>query len=135
MKPSRSFFQSCGAIGFSRRSCPRALRPSRKMPWMGHDDPARQTTLSDEEVLRGFEDLSLSADRFHHREHVLVGFTYLRAGGLLDTLARFPAALRRFAEAHGVGRIYHETVTWASSPSSTSGSRGWVGTPIRTTAR
>jgi hypothetical protein len=39
-------------------------------------------------------------------------YIYRRAGGLLDTLARFPAALRRFAEAHGVGRIYHETVTW-----------------------
>jgi hypothetical protein len=49
---------------------------------MGHDDPARQTTLSDEEVLRGFEDHTLSADRFHHREHVLVAFRAIsgRAG-------------------------------------------------------
>jgi hypothetical protein len=69
--------------------------------------------VTDDELVRAFEGLTLPAAQFHHREHVLVAFRYLQAGSLLEALPRFTAALRRFAEANGVGHIYHETVTWA----------------------
>jgi hypothetical protein len=32
---------------------------------------------------------------------------------VLDVLGRFPAALTRYAEAHGKSGLYHETITWA----------------------
>jgi hypothetical protein len=66
-----------------------------------------------DELVRAFEDLSLPVERFHHREHCQVAYRYLQGRGLLGALEAFPAALKRFACAKGVSRVYHETVTWA----------------------
>lgn len=66
-----------------------------------------------DEFLRAFEDATLPNDCFHHRDHVWVAWRYLRARPLLEALARFTGALKRFAAAHGATGLYHETITWA----------------------
>ena len=50
---------------------------------------------------------------FHHADHVRVAFAYVTEMPLLDALAKFPAALKRFALAHGKPNLYHQTITWA----------------------
>jgi hypothetical protein len=67
----------------------------------------------DDELLRQFEAGSLPLDRFRHRVHIQIAFSYLRAFPVLDVLRRFPEALKRFAAAHGKTGLYHETITWA----------------------
>jgi hypothetical protein len=67
----------------------------------------------DGEFLRAFEDATLPADRFHHRDHVWVAWRYLSDRPLLEALTRFTESLKRFAAAHGATGLYHETITWA----------------------
>jgi hypothetical protein len=73
-----------------------------------------QDGLPDDELYAAFESGRLPKERFHHREHIRVAFLYLsRYPDLAEAALRFRSALRRFAEAHGVVRLLHETVTWA----------------------
>jgi hypothetical protein len=69
--------------------------------------------MKDEQLLAKFEDASLPLECFHHEEHVRVAFLYLCKYSVLEVLARFPAALRRYAAAHGKNGLYHETISWA----------------------
>jgi hypothetical protein len=68
---------------------------------------------SHDELLRQFEDCSLPFDRFRHSMHIQIAFLYLRRHPVLDVLARFPQALKRYAATHGQEGLYHETITWA----------------------
>jgi hypothetical protein len=68
---------------------------------------------SHDELLRQFEDCSLPLDRFRHSMHIQIAFLYLRRHPVLDVLARFPQALKRYAATHGQEGLYHETITWA----------------------
>jgi hypothetical protein len=75
---------------------------------MSHDE------LNDSALYVAFVTAQLPKQSFHHREHVRVAFLCLaRAGDLAAGAAEFRAALRRFAEAHGVPYLFHETLTWA----------------------
>jgi len=67
----------------------------------------------DDELLRQFEDCSLPLEALRHSVHIQIAFLYLCRHSLLDVLARFPAALTRYAEAHGKRGLYHETISWA----------------------
>ncbi len=67
----------------------------------------------DEALLTQFESCSLPLERFHHGVHVRIVFLYLRRFPVLEVLARFPAALTRYADAHGKTGLYNETITWA----------------------
>jgi hypothetical protein len=67
----------------------------------------------DDELLRQFEDCSLPLERLRHRVHIQIAFLYLRRHPVLDVLARFPQALKRYAATHGQASLYHETITWA----------------------
>ncbi len=69
--------------------------------------------MTDEEFIERFEDCSLLAAGFHHRDHIKVVWLYLRGNSVLETLSRFSAALKRFATANGKPNLYHETITWA----------------------
>jgi hypothetical protein len=69
--------------------------------------------MSQPGIIAAFEDTTLAADRFHHREHLLVAWTYLGALPFGDAAARFATNLRRYAAAKGVAAKYHETITWA----------------------
>ncbi|MFZ0883114.1 MAG: hypothetical protein WAN14_06920 [Candidatus Acidiferrales bacterium] len=70
-------------------------------------------TDNDDILLGQFEDCSLPLENFHHGMHVQLVFLYLRKHSVLEVLARFPAALTKYAEAHGKSGLYHETITWA----------------------
>jgi hypothetical protein len=69
--------------------------------------------MTDEQFIERFEDCTLPADGFHHREHVKIVWLYLHRYSLLETLTRFSESLKRFATANGKPNLYHETITWA----------------------
>jgi hypothetical protein len=68
---------------------------------------------NEEALIARFEDCSLPLECFHHSVHVQIVFSYLSRFPVLEVLARFPAALARYAEAHGKSGLYNETITWA----------------------
>jgi hypothetical protein len=74
---------------------------------------AADTSNADDALIAQFEDCSLPLESFHHCVHVQIVFLYLRKLSLLEVLARFPAALTKYAQAHGNSGLYHETITWA----------------------
>jgi hypothetical protein len=69
--------------------------------------------MNEREYIEAFESGRLPAAGFHHRDHVRIAFSYLSAYPPAEALARFSAALRRFAAAQGKAQRYHETITWA----------------------
>lgn len=69
-------------------------------------DPDTRRLLSD------LESCALGAGEFHHEQHVQTAWALLAEEGLLATLERFPAILRRFAHSVGADGLYHETITW-----------------------
>ena len=69
--------------------------------------------MDDASLLAAFEDTSLPADAFHHREHVRVAWMYVMRYGVAGALTRFRDALKRFAAAKGKPQLYHETITWS----------------------
>jgi len=69
--------------------------------------------MEDESLVAAFEAVKLSGEEFTHVQHVRVAWWYLRRHPFDDALARFKAALQRFAAAHGATAKYHETITVA----------------------
>ena len=69
--------------------------------------------LTDAALVEGFLDTSLPADAFPHAQHVRCAWLFVQRHGMPGALEAFPAALRRFANAKGATRLYHETITWA----------------------
>ena len=69
--------------------------------------------LSDDELIQAFEAATLGADMFHHRQHVRVGWIYVRRHGMPDAIGAFSQALQRFAAAKGAHHLFHVTITWA----------------------
>ena len=70
--------------------------------------------MTDEELIAGFESCTLDAAAFTHAAHVRAAWWYLRHDTFTGALARFSAALRRFAASKGAPGKYHETITVAS---------------------
>lgn len=69
--------------------------------------------MTDEQFIARFEDCTLPAASFHHREHIKVVWLYLQCYPVLETLTRFAESLQRFAAANRKPDLYHETITWA----------------------
>jgi hypothetical protein len=69
--------------------------------------------LNDEALLAAFENATLPASVFSHREHVRVARLFVLRDGLPRALETFSDALRRFAEANGAPALFHTTITWA----------------------
>ena len=70
--------------------------------------------LPDDELVRQFDAALLPKEAFRHREHVRAAFLYLsRYPDLAEAALHFRRALKRFAAAHGVPGLFHETLTWA----------------------
>jgi hypothetical protein len=70
-------------------------------------------TISDAELLAGFDAGTLPAASFHHREHVRVAWLCLRRDPPLAALERFCAGIQSLAAAYGKSGLYHATITWA----------------------
>jgi hypothetical protein len=69
--------------------------------------------VNDVEFVTRFEEGTLPGENFHHCDHVRMAWLYLSRYPLLDALAKFSSALRRFATAHGKPNLYHATITWS----------------------
>jgi hypothetical protein len=69
--------------------------------------------MTDQELIDRFEDGTLPAACFHHREHVRTAFLYLTRYPALEALRIFSNTLRKFAITLGKTQLYHETITWA----------------------
>jgi hypothetical protein len=69
--------------------------------------------MENREFLEAFEAGTLAEGLFHHGDHVRAAWLLLREEPPASALARFSAALRRFAAARGKSDRYHETITWA----------------------
>ena len=69
--------------------------------------------LTDVEFKARFLDTTLGTDQFHHADHVRMAWLFVTDYGMPAALDRFPAALRRFADAKGATSLYHATITWA----------------------
>jgi hypothetical protein len=69
--------------------------------------------MDDDSLLAAFQDTSLPADAFHHREHVRMAWMYVMRYGVVAALTSFGEGLKRFAAAKGKPQLYHETITWA----------------------
>jgi hypothetical protein len=71
------------------------------------------TTITDEDLLRGFEEASLPNGAFGHAEHVRVTCLYLDAHGRDGALERLAAGLLRFATRHGHPEKFKYSLTAA----------------------
>jgi hypothetical protein len=69
--------------------------------------------MTDQELIRDFENDTLPADSFHHMDHVRLAFAYLCEYPPLEALDKFATALKRFATARGKPQLYNETITHA----------------------
>ena len=69
--------------------------------------------MNDFELVRKFENCTLSGADFNHRNHVRLAWIYLQEAEPLDALAKFSANLKRFAASLGKANLYHETITFA----------------------
>jgi hypothetical protein len=68
--------------------------------------------IEDRLIVSEFES-GRAPQNFHHAGHVRVAFAYISQFPLLDAIAKFTAALKRFARAQDKPDLYHETITWA----------------------
>ncbi len=69
--------------------------------------------MSNQELIRRFENDLLPDDSFHHADHVRLAFAYLGEYPVLHALEKFASALKRFAAARGKTQLYNETITCA----------------------
>jgi hypothetical protein len=63
--------------------------------------------MSNEELIRRFENDAHHEDSFHHGGHVRLAFAYLCEYPVLEALQRFSNALKRFDSARGNTQLYH----------------------------
>jgi hypothetical protein len=69
--------------------------------------------MTNEDLIRRFEqDLAPDAP-FHHADHVRLAFAYLSQYPAFQALEKFSAALKRFATVRGKTQLYNETITCA----------------------
>lgn len=69
--------------------------------------------MTDRELVDAFEACTLPVDAFPHAAHVRVAWWYLSHLPFPEALSRFVESLKRFAAAHGVPNLYHDTITLA----------------------
>jgi hypothetical protein len=75
-------------------------------------DSSGELSRGNGQLIAEFEEGRAPGD-FHHADHVRVAFAYVCQFGMPEALARFSAALKRFANARGKPNLYHQTITWA----------------------
>ena len=69
--------------------------------------------MNDDELYQAFTSTALSADQFHHEQHVRVAWMFVCRHGMPAAIGEFSEAIKRFAAAKGAHGLYHETITWA----------------------
>jgi hypothetical protein len=66
-----------------------------------------------EDIQHRFERCTLAPAEFSHRQHLALGWGYLRQYGFPFGVVEFQDRLRAYVAAVGAAGKYHETVTWA----------------------
>jgi hypothetical protein len=74
-------------------------------------EPMIELSQANRHLIDEFEQGRVPGD-FHHADHMRVAFAHVSEFPMLDALAKFPAALKRFAISKGKPNLYHETITW-----------------------
>jgi hypothetical protein len=74
---------------------------------------AARVSVTNQELIQRFESGVISAESFHHADHVRLAFAYLCEYPVFEALQRFCLALKRFAETLGKSQLYNETITCA----------------------
>lgn len=69
--------------------------------------------LSDEEFLKAFHACTLPNLQFRHADHLRLAWLHVHRSGLREALKLVREGIRHFAEHHGAGQLYHETITTA----------------------
>lgn len=69
--------------------------------------------MNHQQLIHDFESGVISAESFHHVDHVHLAFAYLSEYPILAALERFTSALKRFAVVNGRPQLYNETITCA----------------------
>lgn len=67
--------------------------------------------MTDDEFLRAFMTATLPNDQFHHRDHLRMTWLMFHRLGPQAGGEAIAAGIRQFANAHGHGPKYHETMT------------------------
>ncbi len=70
-------------------------------------------TPEEQAFVDAFEDGTLPASQFRHRDHIRLAWIYLRLYPVPAALARVVEGIKRFAAAQGAPGMYHETITYA----------------------
>jgi hypothetical protein len=72
--------------------------------------------VTDDEFLHAFFSLRLPNSGFHHRDHLRLAWLAVKRHGASAARDLVGGGIRRFAEAHGHGDRFHETLTgfWVS---------------------
>ena len=67
--------------------------------------------MTDSEFLTAFESGAIPPSDFHHQDHLRLTWLVLRQDGMAAGSDRVANGIRRYAESHGQGARYHETMT------------------------
>ena len=67
--------------------------------------------MDDDAFLAAFEAAAIPNTAFRHREHLRMAWLYVHREGPDIGARRIREGLQRFAAAHGVPELYHETLT------------------------
>ena len=70
-------------------------------------------TTEEQALIEAFEQDTLQAGGFGHREHVRMAWLYLNLYPVPAALARFVEGIKRFVRRIGQEGLYHETITYA----------------------
>lgn len=69
-------------------------------------------TWSDERLLAAFDETTIPAGTFRHRDHLRVAFLLLKEVELHEAIGRMVSGIKKLAEHYGVSNLYHATVTF-----------------------
>ena len=71
--------------------------------------------LSDDAVLRAFEECRLDPAKFHHADHIRLAWLYVQRYGAHQAKALLLEGIRKFAQHAGAPQKFHYTITiaWA----------------------
>lgn len=69
--------------------------------------------LGDDEFLEAFHTCHLKTSEFRHADHLRLAWLHLHQEPLEDALAHVRAGIQAFAAHHGLGNLYHQTITTA----------------------
>ncbi len=71
-------------------------------------------SLSDDEFVDQFENLTLRPALFSHEAHLRLAFVYLRNFSIIEAIDKIRNGILSFDRKHGDGSKYHETLTVAA---------------------